>query len=115
MASSWAAALLLGASTLALAAAAPALSTSADPLLKVRVSGKGTVTSNPIGIRCPKKCSAHFATDARVRLVPHPATGWVFSSWSGGCQGSRSCVTKLVLATTVRAKFVEMTVSPPAP
>jgi hypothetical protein len=109
------AAVVLAASTLAFAAAESALSTPADPTLKVRVTGKGTVTSNPTGIRCPKKCSAHFATDARVTLVPHPAKGWSFSTWSGGCQGSRGCVTKLVLATTVRAKFIEIPVSPPAP
>jgi hypothetical protein len=52
------AAFVLVASTLAFAAAESALSTPADPTLKVTVSGKGTVTSTPTGIRCPKKCSA---------------------------------------------------------
>jgi hypothetical protein len=99
------AAVVLAVSALVFATAESALSTPADPVLKVRVSGKGTITSNPTGIRCPKKCSAHFPTDARVKLVPHASKGWSFSSWSGGCRGSRDCDTKLVLATTVRATF----------
>src|SRR5262245_29513505 len=81
--------------------------------LKVMVLGRGTVTSSPKGISCPIRCSARVRIDARIRLIPRAATGWRFSSWSGGCVGARQCVAKVVLPTVVRAKFTKIT-PPPA-
>jgi hypothetical protein len=52
-------------------AGAWATTTPTDPTLKVTIAGHGTVTSRPSGINCPKKCSAHFFTNARVR-PPRP-------------------------------------------
>ena len=69
------------------------------------VVGKGRVTSSPSGINCPGACWSRYPTDARVRLVAHPARGWKLKSWAVACQGSRQCVTKLVGPTKVKATF----------
>jgi hypothetical protein len=88
-------------------ATAPLLaSPNSRPLLRVVVSGRGSVTSSPKGIACPKRCSAAYPTDARVRLFSHPAAGWRFSHWADGCTGSRQCVTKMAETTVVRAAFI---------
>ena len=78
----------------------------ATPTLKVTVLGRGTVTSSPSGINCPKRCSAHFSTNFRVRLTAHPAAGWMLFAWSGGCRGHRACVAKVVYREFVQAKFL---------
>jgi hypothetical protein len=90
-----------------LAAAATPLvaSPGTGPLLRVVVAGKGSVTSSPKGIACPKRCSVAYPVNARVRLFAYPAKGWRFARWSGGCTGSRQCVTKIVEKTVVRATF----------
>jgi hypothetical protein len=94
-------------------AAAPLLAApGSDPVLRVRVTGKGSVTSEPKGtigpvkIMCPKRCSANYPVNARIRLYAYPAAGWRFSGWAGGCAGTRECLTKIVDTTVVRASFV---------
>jgi hypothetical protein len=86
------AAFVLVGATLAFATAKSALSTPADPTLKVTVSGKGTVTSTPTGIKCPKKCSAHF---------PHRLTGKARSTSGKGLE-LRLLVRRLPRLTQLR-------------
>jgi hypothetical protein len=105
---------LIAASAIWTGSASSVFAAHAAPTLKVTVLGKGTVTSSPARINCPKKCSAHFATNSRVRLAAHPAAGWTLFAWSGGCGGHRACVTKLVYRQFVQAKFLKVPSQRPA-
>jgi Divergent InlB B-repeat domain/FG-GAP-like repeat len=61
--------------------------------------GNGTVTSNPAGINCGSDCSESYNGGTSVALSAIPATGSIFSGWSGsGCStgsvtmnNSRNC------------------------
>ncbi len=55
----------------------------------VAITGKGSVTSRPRGIVCPKTCFSRFPRDILMRLVAHPAAGWKLVAWSGYCNGRR--------------------------
>ena len=49
-------------------------------------TGNGTVTSNPAGINCGSDCSESYTSGTVVALSAIPATGSIFSGWSGsGC------------------------------
>lgn len=50
--------------------------------------GAGKVTSSPNGIDCGNRCSTQFNKGAAVTLTATPATGSVFSGWSGACSGA---------------------------
>jgi Divergent InlB B-repeat domain len=47
-------------------------------------TGTGTVISNPAGINCGSDCSESYPTGTVVALTATPASGSVFSGWSGG-------------------------------
>jgi phospholipase C len=68
-------------------------------------AGTGTVTSTPAGINCPTTCSASFAQNAQVTLNETPATGDVFSGWSGACTGMATCSVTVTGADPVTATF----------
>jgi hypothetical protein len=52
-------------------------------------TGNGTVTSNPAGINCGNDCSESYTSGTIVALSAIPATGSIFSGWSGsGCSTS---------------------------
>jgi hypothetical protein len=53
----------------------------------VAIDGRGTVTSSPRGITCPRTCRARFPRDILMHLVGHPAAGWRLAAWSGYCTG----------------------------
>ena len=77
---------------LMLVCAAAASPSSATPrrVLFLTLSGHGTVTSVPRGVACPKKCRVFFNKDQLVRLVSHPAAGWMLEDWAGSCTGRTS-------------------------
>jgi hypothetical protein len=75
--------------------------------LKVSVRGPGKVTSAPRGIACPRRCSATYPDEARVRLRPKARKGARFKRWSGACRGTRGCVVRMNRARAVRAGFVQ--------
>ena len=62
-------------------------------------TGNGTVSSNPAGINCGGDCSEMYTSGTVVALSAIPATGSIFSGWSGsGCStgsvtmnNSRNC------------------------
>ena len=62
-------------------------------------TGNGTVTSHPAGINCGSDCSESYTSGTVVALSAIPATGSIFSGWSGsGCStgsvtmnNSRNC------------------------
>jgi len=80
----------------------------AYPKLTVTLAGNGSgvVKSIPNGIECGSTCSAQFAPSSSIQLSATPATGSVFSGWSGaGCAGTGTCTTTLSDATNVTATF----------
>lgn len=69
-------------------------------------TGNGKVISAPAGIDCGATCSANYAANTAVALTPTPATGSIFTGWSGGgCSGTGACMVTLSAATTVTATF----------
>jgi hypothetical protein len=56
-------------------------------------SGAGTVTSNPVGIKCGSTCTYNFGAIHRAILTATPAAGSTFQGWSGGsnCSGTGTC------------------------
>jgi hypothetical protein len=68
-------------------------------------SASGTVASSPAGIDCGATCSAPFDGGTMVTLTPTPATGAMFTGWSGDCTGLGSCVVTMDAAKSVTAQF----------
>jgi len=77
------------------------------PLLRVGVTGSGTVTSSPAGINCLPSCIQDFPLGTEVTLSATPASGRVFSGWSGDCTGTGDCVVTMSAAREVRATFFD--------
>src|SRR5262249_31557548 len=70
-------------------------------------TGTGTVTRAPGGITSGATCSASYPRGASVSLLASPASGSVFSGWSGGgCSGTATCIVAVTAITTVTASFV---------
>jgi hypothetical protein len=69
--------------------------TSSAPIMRVAlvvINGKGTVTSSPKGISCPKECRGRFPKDGLVHLTARPAPGWRLVSFAGYCRSKKpSC------------------------
>jgi len=80
----------------------------AKPKLTVTLGGNGAgvVKSVPEGIDCGATCSVQLTPGSSVQLVATPATGSVFSGWSGGgCSGTAGCTTTVNDSTNVTATF----------
>ncbi len=77
------------------------------PLVELTVAreGDGTVTSSPAGIDCGADCNEAYAPGAVVTLTADPAPGYVFSGWSGACEGTDVCELELTAAASVTATF----------
>jgi len=73
--------------------------------LTTSVGGKGKISSTPVGVSCPGRCSASFKADSSVRLRAAPSAGFRFAGWTGSCRGAGACVVKLTRDRTVRATF----------
>lgn len=73
--------------------------------LTVAVTGKGTVTSNPIGINCNTSCSSPFDQGTNVTLTASPQNGFVFAGWTGACAGTTTCTVTMDSAKNVNATF----------
>jgi hypothetical protein len=66
--------------------------TSSVPELRVAfvsINGKGSVTSTPKGISCPKTCRGQFPKDGLVHLTAHAAPGWRVLSFAGWCKSKK--------------------------
>jgi hypothetical protein len=77
--------------------------------LRVSVTGKGTVSSTPLGIRCTKRtCAKAFTSYFPVYLAAKPAKGWRLKSWTGACRGTRlTCRVGMSAPSAARATFVK--------
>lgn len=94
-------------------------STAAVPTKQVRVAlsgtGKGTVSSLPMGIKCPPVCQANFAESVPVDLTAVPSQGSELTGWTGACGSSKkTCSVPEEYRGLVTATFAKA-VSPPVP
>jgi hypothetical protein len=71
-------------------------------------SGAGSVTSQPAGIDCGSTCSHDFTTGASVTLTATPASGSVFTGWSGDCSGTGQCQVTMSAPHAVIATFAPL-------
>lgn len=87
---------------------------NAGPTFLLSVSklsnGNGTVISSPSGINCGTKCNAPFILGANVTLTATPASGSIFSGWSGACSGTNAtCSVAMNKPQSVTATFSTIT------
>lgn len=69
-------------------------------------AGSGTVTGTPSGIQCGTVCAASVDSGSRVSLTAKPASGSVFTGWSGACSGTSTvCTLSPSAAAAVTATF----------
>ena len=68
-------------------------------------TGKGTVTSSPVGINCPGTCSTNFKSGTVVTLTQAVGSGSTFAGWSGACTGTGTCNVTMSAAKSVTATF----------
>jgi len=74
--------------------------------LVVSISGNGLVTSSPGGINCGNSCNGSFSSGSQVTLQATPATGYLFTGWTGACSGSAtSCTVTMNQNQAVSAVF----------
>src|SRR5919106_925937 len=67
-------------------------------------AGAGTVRLTPPGINCTTDCTQSYASGTAVTLTATPASGSVFTGWSGACTSS-PCVVSMTGARAVTARF----------
>jgi Divergent InlB B-repeat domain len=80
-------------------------STSAGPIVSVRVDGPGRILSLPPALDCPGICSASFPSGTSVTLAAAPADDAAFTRWSGDCSGASGCTFTLAKDASVVASF----------
>ncbi|CAK0768082.1 hypothetical protein CCP3SC5AM1_540008 [Gammaproteobacteria bacterium] len=77
-------------------------------LIEKMGTGNGTVTSNPVGINCGSDCAETYNHSTTVTLTATPASGSLFTGWSGdpvGCTETAPCVVTMNAAKTVKTTF----------
>ena len=69
-------------------------------------TGKGSVSSNPIGIDCGSDCSFLFNYGSEVTLTAKPEDKYKFAGWSGACTGTDlTCTVTMDQTQSVSAQF----------
>jgi hypothetical protein len=89
--------------------AAPPPPANVDVTVTLTGGGTGTVTSTPAGLTCTgTTCKGSFARGTNVTLQAAPASGVVFTAWSGACTGSASCAAIANANVAVSAELVSL-------
>lgn len=98
--------------TLTMALARTVTATFTNPTHTLTVTragpGSGTLASSPSGLTCGagrSDCAGSFTEDTPVTLTPTPASGSVFTGWSGDCLGTGTCVVTMTQDRNVTATF----------
>lgn len=92
------------------AAAGASARPDANPSLRVRINGEGTVNTRDGRIDCGQQCSARYRRGAVVSLFATPERFFGFDHWTGGCVGNAPrCFVVLDRAKSVRAVFSRKT------
>jgi hypothetical protein len=78
-----------------------------DLVVAKQGNGSGTVAGSSID--CGSNCSVHLDAGTAVSLTATPATGSVFTGWSGPCTGKLKCDFTLTASSTVYATFTRIT------
>jgi hypothetical protein len=78
------------------------------PSVTVSLAGKGKVSSSDGVIACGSSCQGFYAMGATVTFTAQPASGAVFTGWSGACTGAQpTCTLTLNDALTTTATFAD--------
>ena len=72
--------------------------------LFVTKSGQGAVTNSPAGTNCGSDCF-HYVVNTAVNVTAAPASGRIFTGWSGDCTGVRTCSLIMTESKSVIANF----------
>ena len=81
----------------------------AVPSVIVAKVGNGNVTSSDKTISCGSGCTGYYTQGTAVTLTASPASGTVFSGWSGACSGNLlSCSVTVNDPLTVGATFTQL-------
>lgn len=76
--------------------------------LTVTVSGNGSVSGGGVSCGAGATCAAPEPSNSSVTLTEAPASGYVFSGWSGGCTGLQAtCTVQMTAAASVTATFAQ--------
>lgn len=74
--------------------------------VRLRVQGKGAITSLPKTVRCTSNCATTLPSFKEAVLIARASSGWQFKRWAGACKGTLdSCVVTPGGAIAVRAIF----------
>ncbi|MGH2936433.1 MAG: InlB B-repeat-containing protein [Gaiellaceae bacterium] len=82
--------------------------------LTVVVTGKGHVSSKPVGIKCRSACKLHVKKGRHVALTATAVAGSTFSRWSAPCRTARTCKVVMAKSRSVHAFFKRRPAPPPA-
>lgn len=74
--------------------------------LSVTRTGGGAGVVSGTGIDCGATCSAVFDQGTEVSLAATPASGSIFTGWSGACTGTGACAFTMTADQSVGAAFV---------
>jgi len=78
--------------------------------LSTQVSIGGSISLNDDALTCTAEsdCSFEVLENEIVIIKPLPATGHIFTGWSGDCTGSSTCTLTMAAAQSVMATFIEI-------
>jgi hypothetical protein len=87
----------------------PPTSVPASTRLTMGITGQGTITLSPGDAACGRgTCPVQLTANQAFTATATPAAGWGFSSWSGACSGTGTCMFTLTHEAWLNATFTQM-------